>query len=294
MSAILSNSEKAFLVVGATSNIGAGVAKGLKKTGSNVTALVRSEEKGKPFKDEGINIAVGDLSEPATLASAFKGIDASFILTPPNDLAPSLFSNAIWAAKQAGVKHVVRLSAVKAAHDAPTINSRFHALSDSELIASGTTYTIIKAHFFMQNLLMAADTIKSEGKIYMPLSDGKLGLIDSRDIATFAVKVLTEQGHENKTYTITGPESLSMKEVASSLSKVVGKNVEYVPVPIDVAIENMRQAGLDNFTLNILHDYFVQYSKNWGDFVTSDYKDVVGTDSTSIEKYFEDNKQVFE
>lgn len=285
--------NKKYMVIGATSEIGSGVAKGLKKLGLDVTALVRSEEKAKKFREQGCSVSIGDLSKPATLETAFKGVDVAFILTPPTDLAPGLFSNAVWAAKQAKVKHVVRLSAIKAANDAPTINRRFHALSDNELIASGIKYTIIKAHFFMQNLFMAADSVKKEGKIYMPLADGKLGMIDSRDIVDFSVKVLSEKGHENKIYTITGPEPISMKQVASSLSKVIGKDVEYVAVPVDAGIASMKEAGLDNFTLNVLHDYFVQYSKNWGNLTTSDFKDVVGRESTSIDKFFADFKGAF-
>ena len=284
MSSISNASKKAILVVGATSTIGSGVAKSLSKLGASTTVLVRSEEKGKSFKEEGINVAVGDLAKPETLGKAFKGIDTAFILTPPSELAPGLFSNALWAAKQAGVKHIVRISAVKAAHDAPTINSRSHALSDSELITSGIKYTIIKPHFFMQNLLMATESVKSEGKIYLPFGEGALGMIDSRDIVDFSVKTITDAGHDNKVYTITGPESINLKQVAASLSKVINKPVEYVAVALDTAIEQMKQSGVDQYTLNLLHDYFEQYSQNWGNFVTSDSGDCVSVDFSTLEK----------
>jgi hypothetical protein len=79
------------------------------------------------------NVAsVGDLERPRSLEGAFDGVDAALLLCPPGPLAPYHTSNALWAARQAGVKHVVRASAIGAAHDAPTLNGRLHALSDDE------------------------------------------------------------------------------------------------------------------------------------------------------------------
>ena len=80
---------------------------------------------------------------------------------------------------------------------------------------------------------MAAQTVASEGVVYMAVKDGKIGMIDVRDIVDVAVKVLTEDGHEGKTYTLTGPASISFHDVAAGLSKagaILGKQVNYVDV----------------------------------------------------------------
>jgi hypothetical protein len=107
----------------------------------------------------------------------------------PGPRAPQQASSALWAARQSDVKRVVRLSAVRAAHDAPTENSRLHALSDRELEHSGISYTILKPHFFMQSLLMWAQTVAEQGTFHAALGDGKLGMIDVGDIAAVAAKV---------------------------------------------------------------------------------------------------------
>jgi uncharacterized protein YbjT (DUF2867 family) len=89
-------------------------------------------------------------------------------------LAPFQSSNALWAARCAGVKHIVRMSAVGAASDAPTLNSRLHALSDAELQNSGIAYTIVKPHFFTQNLMFSAASVADHGGFYLPLGAAKL------------------------------------------------------------------------------------------------------------------------
>lgn len=283
-----------YLIVGATSDIGFNIVEELTKSNpGQVRVLLRSKNKADLFSSMGCEVVDGDLSDPTTISDAFMGIEKAFILTPPSDLAPALFSNAIWAAKQANVKHVVRISAFKAAHDALTINGRYHALSDTELMASGLAYTIVKPHFFMQNLFMAAETVKNGGHIYMPLSTGKLAMIDSQDIVDFCVKVLITEGHENKTYTITGPESISMDQVAASLSKVLHKPINYHDVPIQSALDMIKEKGADTYTINVLHDYFYQYARGWGDVVTADFSQIVGRSANSIDDFFLHNKVKF-
>jgi uncharacterized protein YbjT (DUF2867 family) len=105
---------------------------------------------------------------------------------------------------------VVRLSVHQASHEGPTRISRQHAEIEDELRASGLPYTFLRPQFFMQNTLATARTVASGGEIYQPFKDGKLGMIDARDIGEVAAKVLTEKGHEGKVYTLTGPAAISL------------------------------------------------------------------------------------
>src|SRR5262249_26549124 len=146
----------------------------LKSSGHRLIGLVRDEAKG---KDLGIELRIGDMELPRTLEGAFDGVDTAWLLSPPGALASYQMSNAIWAARQAGVKHVVRMSAVGADHDAPTVNSRLHALSDAELAASDISYTILKPHMFMQSFLWSAGSIAEEGAMYWALGDAKLPVV---------------------------------------------------------------------------------------------------------------------
>jgi uncharacterized protein YbjT (DUF2867 family) len=273
------------LVTGATSNISTAIIKQLVSDGQSVRALVRDSKKAENLKDLGVELRIGDLEKPVTLNQVFSGIDTAFILTAPTPRAPEQFSNALWAARQAGVKRIVRLSAFGAEHNAPTINSRLHALSDSELVASGMTYTIIKPHFFMQNLSMAIKNSVDEGVLRFSLGDGKLALIHTNDIAEFAAKILTTNKHDNVVYTITGPESISLYEVASEVSSIIHKTIKYEPATVEQFLEVMANMGIDDFTLNLLRDYLNAYSNNWGDIVSNDFSKIMGKPARNISTF---------
>jgi uncharacterized protein YbjT (DUF2867 family) len=280
--------HKTILITGATGNISSGIIAQLKDSEHRLRALVRNPEKAEELKGQGIELRVGDLEKPWTLGPAFAGADTVWVLAPPGPRAPEQCSNALWAARQAGAKHVVRLSAVGAGHTAPTINSRLHALSDAELVGSGIPSTILKPHFFMQNLMMAAQSIAQQSAIYFALADGKMGLIDSRDISEFAARVLTSAGHEGKTYTLTGPASLSMREIAAAIGEAIGKTVKYVPVSVENARQSIAQMGMNEWMVNSLCDYFGAYSANWGDLVTDDFQRVMGKAPRSIAQFAKD------
>ena len=124
--------------------------------------------------------------------------------------------------------------------------------------------------------------------MYMALGEGKVGIIDSRDISEFAAHVLTHPGHEGKTYTLTGPASLNMHQVAEALGKGVGKPVKYVPIPWEAAQQAMTQMGMDAWTINFMGDYMRAYSGNWGDFTNGEFQAVTGKAPRSMEQFARD------
>ncbi len=285
--------KKTILITGATGKISTDVIAALKGTKHTLRVLVRDEAKAAAFRAQGLEVVVADLDSARTLAPAFAGVDTAFLLSPPGPRAADQQSSALYFARKAGVSHIVRMSAVGAAHNAPTVNSRSHALSDAELASSGVPYTIVKPHFFMQNMMMAAQSVAEQGRIYMALDDGKMGLIDARDISLFVATVLTTGGHEGKTYTLTGPESLDMTTMAEQLGKAVGKAVTYVPIPVAAAGQAMAQLGMDVWMQTAMMDYFEAYSNGWGDFVSEDFQRVMGRTPRSWAVFAKDFVGVF-
>jgi uncharacterized protein YbjT (DUF2867 family) len=280
---------KTILITGATGNISSGILKNLRNSGHDLRSLVRNPDKADALRKQGVDVRIGDLEKPWTLAPAFEGAHTVWLLTPPGPRAPEQSSNGLWAARQAGARHVVRMSAVNAAFNAPTINSRLHALSDAELAASGIPFTILKPHFFAQNLMLtAAASVAREGAIYMAMGEGRIGIIDSRDISDFAAHVLTHPGHEGKTYTLTGPASLSMHQIAEAIGKGVGKPVKYIPIPVEAAQQAMSQMGMDPWMVNFLADYMKAYAADWGDLANGEFRNVTGRAPRSVEQFARD------
>jgi uncharacterized protein YbjT (DUF2867 family) len=112
---------------------------------------------------------------------------------------------------------------------------KLHGEADQAIIESGIPYTILRPAYFTQNQFRSIPTIKKDSAIYGILGDGKVGHIDTRDVAEVAATVLTSEGHQGKIYPISGPESLSMTEVAGRLSSAIGREIRYVNVtPADV------------------------------------------------------------
>lgn len=283
------------LVTGARGKVGSLLILNLTNLGADVRALVRDESKAQGLQDAGVEVVVGDLEEPYTLDAAFRGVDKVFLITPPNPNQVIQAKNGIQAARRSGSPTIVRLSA-KAVRNMPGALPWVlvqHAEIDGELRASGVPYTILKPHNFMQNTLMAAQTVASEGIVYMPFKDGKVGMIDVRDIAELAAKVLTEDGHQGQTYTLTGPASISFHDVASGLSKVLCKEVRYIDVPLEAAREAMISMGLSEWFADALGEYTTAFGEGYGDFTTNDVEQVTGHPARSYETFARDFAQVF-
>lgn len=277
------------MLTGANGNVSSSVIRALQGSGHTLVGLVRDPAKAQALAAQGVELRTGNLDQLRTVEDAFTGVDVAFLLAPPALLAPMQVSNALWGARRAGVKHVVRLSAVGAAHDAPTINSRAHALSDSELERSGIPYTILKPHFFTQNLMMTAQTIAQQGSIYFALGEAKLPMIDVRDVgATVAAILKNPTPHAGKTYTLTGPAAISLHQVAAAIGEAIGKPVNYVPVPVATMVEQLATFGVDDFGQTAMRDYFTAYSAGWQNTVTSAVKDITGTNPRSIHEFARD------
>lgn len=278
------------LLTGANGNVSTATIHALQGTGHRLVGLVRDKAKAAHLEALGVELRVADLELPRTLESgAFDGVDVAWVLSPPGALAPYQSSNAVWAARQAGVKHIVRMSAVGAAHDAPTVNSRLHALSDAELASSGTPYTILKPHFFMQNLMMSAQTVAEQATLFFALGAAKIPMIDARDIGTVAATILANPAsHAGKTYTLTGPTAVSLDQVASAIGEAVGKPVKYVPVPVESVLEMVTKMGLSDFNQVALRDYFTQYARGWQSEPTTSVKQITGKDPRSIGEFARD------
>lgn len=281
------------LITGANGNVSTAAIRSLQGQGHRLIGLVRDAAKAKHLEALGVELKVGDLEKLRTVENAFEGIDTLFLCTTPGFIAPVLNSNALWAARRGGAKHVVRLSAVGAAHDAPTLNSRLHALSDSEVMGSGLKWTILKPHFFMQNLMMAAGSVKEQGTLYFALGDAKLPMVDVRDVGAAAAKVLAApDAHAGKTYKLTGAP-VSVGDAAAAISAAIGKSVKYVPVPVAAAVDNLAKLGADEYAQVSLRDYFTAYASGWEKEPTGFVTELTGNAPRSVADFARDFAQAF-
>lgn len=234
------------LVTAATGNVASHIVRQLIASGAQVRAAVRSIERAKAKLPSEAELVEFDLNRPETVAAAFQGVDRAFLATPlvPNLVA--LDQTCAEAAKAAGVKHLVKLSVMGAATEPEMLLAQAHLKAEQAVMNAGLAWTILRPNSFHQNYITyCSETIKAQNAFYLPLGDGKLSLVDLRDVAAVAGAVLTQpiKQHTEKVYRITGGEALSNEEVASMLSQQLGRDISYVDVPAAAAQEAMAAAG---------------------------------------------------
>ena len=280
--------EKTILVTGATGNIGSYVIPQLLEGGATVRALVRNVSKASGLAEAGVDLFEGDFSNQEKVNQAASGTDAILAITPAGPEAVAQGKVLLNAALDSGSPYYVRLSAIGAAMDAPTENGRLHFQSDDALIKSGLPYTILRPHYFMQNLFGSVETIKADGNMYWGMGDGKLGMIDVRDIANCCASLLLGTGHEGKIYTPTGPDTISFQNIADIISRGLDKNIKYVPISIEAVGEAIRQAGWGDWGANVMMDYSRAYAEGWGEFTNDDVEIITGNKPGSFQQFFDE------
>ena len=283
------------LITGATGSVSSALRAVLEDADVDVRALVRDPARAAALHDQGVHTAVGDLGDPRSLAPAFEGVDDLWLLVANDPRSPEHSMNALWAARRAGVERVVRLSAIGAAGDAPTRGGRLHALSDRELEESPTSWTILRPNWFMQNLLNEGPDIAAHGTLSLNAGDGRLGMIDVRDVAEFAARVLLDDPnhHHGRIYNLTGPEAVSFADVARGLSEALGKPVEYVPVADEAKRETLLGYGIPAWNVDMIIEYLQAYASGWGDYTTNEFHSVVGRPPRAVGEFLRDHVGAF-
>lgn len=277
---------KKVLVTGATGNIGSQLVPSLTAHDDvKVRVFVRDEEKAAPLKATGAELSVGTFEDAQAVRNAVQGIDTVVLITAPNPDAFDQANTVLSAAKEAGVRKVVRISAIKASSDGPTDNTRQHGRTDHEIQASGLTYVILRPQFYMQNVFVSAQTIAGDGNMYWGMGDGSLGMIDLRDVVDCAEECTLSDEYDNQILDLTGPESISFHDVADSLTRSLGKSVNYVPVSVEMVEQSIRKMGMGDYFAEIMRDYSKAYSENWGNFTTEDVDKVSGHSARSFDTF---------
>jgi uncharacterized protein YbjT (DUF2867 family) len=281
------------LVVGATGTNGREVVTRLAAAGRRVRALVRSPAKFADLRLPNVEVVPGDLDDPASLDAALNGVDRAFIVTAVDQRAVQWCRSFFAAARRAGAPHVVKFSGLGAAESAAAAILRQHGETDQALKDSGLPHTILRPNSFYQNMLWSAGTIKDHGAFYLPMRDARQGLVDVRDIAAVAAAVLTSQGHEGRTYDITGPEALSYHDVAAQLSKVLGRPIRYVDVPPAAAEESMLKAGMPAWNAAAVAELYGAFAAGQFADTTDVVAKVTGRPPLSFEQFARDHAALF-
>ena len=289
----MSKEKEIIVVTGATGNIGKPVVEQLIEKGYAPRVVVRKHETNADWDAAGVEQKTADLNDAESLARAFEGADRIFSVSPLVENLVELGQTTVEAAKRAKVKHIVRSSAQGADVDSPIALGRWHGAVELVIENSGIAFTIVQPASFFQNFLGYADTIKTENAFYAPLGDGKVSLIDARDIAAVAVAALTEDGHAGKKYSVTGGESLSNADIAAIFSEVLNREIKYVDVPEDAARKIMVDSKMPAWMIDAVMELNKIGKAGYVAQVLSTVADVTGHNPRKFQQFAGENKAFF-
>ena len=181
------------LVTGATGTTGMEVLRALKARGVEARGLVRDETKAHHLRDLGFEPTTGDLGDPRTLGPALEGVEKAYLVSPIGPMQSEFEQAFLETAKEAGIKHIVKLSVIGASPEAPLRFARTHAKVEHALKESGVAWTLLRPTGFMQNTLTWGPRVL-DGTFYSPVPDAAFSIVDARDVAEVAAVALTEEG----------------------------------------------------------------------------------------------------
>ena len=227
------------LVIGGTGMVGSMVVAGLIKQRAAVRVMSDAPDKLKklPTGVEGVR---ADLDDVDTLPAAFDGIDSVFLLNTVGLGETDEGLNAVSAAKAAKVKKTVYMSVCvpKGSERIPHFRSKLPV--EQAVRESGIAYTILRPNNFFQNDLWLKDAIMQYGIYPLPIGERGLNRVDVRDIAECAVNALMKSGHENETYEVHGPDTLTGEAIARTYTRHLGREIRYNGDDLNAWAENAK------------------------------------------------------
>jgi NAD(P)H dehydrogenase (quinone) len=225
-----------FLITGASGRV-AGRAAALLAQGGHALRLMTRDPQRAP-KLEGAQVVRGDFAEPYTLDQAFANVSTALVVSgsgKPGERA-RLHRNAFEAAARAHVQHVVYLSLQGASPTSKYPFSHDHFLSEQYLAATGTPYTVLRNAFYLDMFL---DKFNADGVMCGPAGKTPGAFVSREDVARTAAAVLAEPS--GGTHDVTGPEALSLAEVARRFSATTGLELRYQPESVETARDRLSK-----------------------------------------------------
>ncbi|MBD0275713.1 MAG: SDR family oxidoreductase [Acetobacteraceae bacterium] len=282
------------LVTGATGSNGTELTKLLASRGVPVRAMVRSRDKARAVASlAGVEAVLGDFDDAASVERALRGVERAFLVTDSSERAEARQRAFVDAARRTGLKRVVKLSQFAADEGSPVRFLRYHAAVERAIVESGIQYTFLRPNLFMQGLLAFRASIAAEGRFFAAAGEARVSVVDVRDIAAAAAAALTGDGHEGRTYDLTGPEALTHAEMAASLSGALGRPVAFVDVPPEAMLKALLGAGLPPWQAEGLVEDYAHYRRGEASAVGPGVRDATGEPPRSFSAFARDYAPAF-
>ena len=231
--------EPLLAISGATGAVGGRIASLLAGVGHAQRLIVRDTSRAPDLP--GAEIVEGSYEDPEAMRKALSGIRTFFMVSAgeSSDRA-RIHAAAVDAAVAAGVERIVYLSFLGAASEATSTLAREHWHTEEHVRSTGLKHTFLRDNAYLDYV---PALVGPDGAIRGPAGEGRVGAVAREDVAEVAVAVLLGEGHDGRTYEVTGPEAITLREAAEELSRVSGRPISYHPETLEEAYESRASYG---------------------------------------------------
>ena len=276
-------------ITGASGNLGKATVKLLltKIAPHDIVAIVRDPAKMNDLPGSGIQIRTADYEHPGSLIRALKGVKRLLQVSTSSIGAKGIEheENVVRAAKTAGVQHIVYTSTVTPRAKAHFLPTKQSIHTENMILRSGLSYTFSRNSLYMESLPGLLGQALYDGKIEYPAGSGTVSFVSRRDIAETLSNVLTENGHENKTYEITGMKANSFADLANLLVIEKGLNASYTNTPVKSFQDQLSMLKLPAETVDMLVSLAMGIQSGEFEHVDPALKNLLKRQPLTIEEY---------
>ncbi len=272
------------LVTGATGKLGTKIVETLLKTvpANQLAVSVRSPEKAEGLRARGVEVRQGDFDHPATLDSAFAGIDRLLIISADGDNETRIcqHTNAVAAAERAGVKFIAYTSLTNA-RESKMFLAPPHQAAEEAILKTGIPYSFLRNNWYLENEISSIQGILAGAPWVTSAGNGKVGWALQQDYAEAAAAVLAGNGHENTIYELSG-KLMTQEEFTSALGAVLGKEVPVQQVDDAAYADIIKGAGVPEFLIPFLTGIQEGIREGALEVESNDFEKLLGRPATPV------------
>lgn len=266
-------------VTGSTGRLGGRVARRLSMAGVRQRLLVRDSDRA--LRLPGASVATAGFADGEAVEAALRGVPVALMVSASEARdRVEVHRRFVDAAAAAGVEHLVYVSFFGAAPDATFTLARDHWATEEHIRASGMSFTFLRDNLYADVL---PHLVGPDGVLRGPAGQGRVAAVAQDDIADAAVAVLTDpDAHAGQTYDLTGPEALTLAEIAAVLSEVTGRSVTYQPETVAEAYRSREHYGAKDWQVEAWVSTYTAIAAGEMDGVSDAIPRLTGHPATSL------------
>lgn len=259
--------------------------------GEKVRALTRDPAKAQ--LPPGVEAARGHHRDPDSVAAALAGADIAFLVGVFGPQDADSDGRMVEAARAAGARRVVKLSAISAGNPRAGLGGMAHGRGEEAVRASGLEWTVLRPSAFASNSLNWAEAVRTGQPVRNMMGPGAQGVVDPRDVAEIAAAALLDARHAGRTYTLTGPEAITPRQQVAALAEVLGRPVELHDLTREETREMLLASGREADHADAILGSIEFVTEGGNAIVTDDVREVLGRPPRTYREWAQDHKAAF-